>query len=74
MSRMNSKLVLKALPVVPDDPTGDTEQRFKIVKSTNTLEFGVPGDTLTRSKVDDILRAAERRQTNRTKFEVEFTQ
>ena len=51
MSRKKEKLVLKATQtisrVVQDD--------FVIVKSINTLAFGVPGDELSRDVVDRIL-------------------
>lgn len=61
MSRLNSKLVLKA-------ENGD----FTIVKSVNTLEHGVPGDILDRTEVDKILLKAEGRNGQRGTLTVEF--
>jgi hypothetical protein len=46
MSRKKVKLVLK---------NGNNVDVFIIVKSINTLEFGVPGDIVTRAEVDRIL-------------------
>lgn len=51
MSR-KSKLVLKMI---------STTGNFEIVKSVNTLEFGVPGDALTRKNVDLILKDSTRK-------------
>ena len=45
MSQKKCKLVLKA----------KSGELFAIAKSVNTLEFGVPGDVLTRKEVDRIL-------------------
>lgn len=64
MSRLNSKLVLKAL-------SGDV---FEIVKATNTLSHGVPGDRLDRKEVDAILKGASQRHPNNGKLDVEFIQ
>ena len=46
MSRVNRKLVFKAT-------SSDT---FELVKSANTLEFGVPGDTLDKDAVLKIIK------------------
>lgn len=43
-----SKLVLKV---------GVHADIFKIVKTVNTLQYGVPGDSLNRAKVDHILKS-----------------
>ncbi len=45
MSRRKEKLVLKKSRV----------SDFVIAKSINTLEFGMPGDTITRAEADRIL-------------------
>ncbi len=47
MSRKKEKLVLKTARATPGS--------FIIVKAINTLDFGVPGDLLTREVVDRIL-------------------
>ena len=60
MSRLNSKLVLKA-------ENGD----FTIVKTRNTLAHGIPGDVLDRTEVDKILKSAESRGARGT-LTVEF--
>lgn len=70
MSRLNSKLVLKALPVNPDN-AGSDKRLFEVVKAVNTLSHGVPGDHLTRAEVDTILRSAEARGA-RNQLSVEF--
>lgn len=55
-----SKLVLKTLST-------DT---FEIVKTVNTLQHGIPGDTLTRIEIEHLLRnSAEMRRGD---FVVEF--
>lgn len=46
MSRRKEKLVLK---------TAAQTGTFSIAKSINTLEFGNPGDVITREKADRIL-------------------
>ncbi len=51
MSRVKCKLVLKA-----DKNIAKSASAFTIVKSVNTLEFGIPGDTLSRDEVDLMLR------------------
>lgn len=48
MSRRKEKLVLKKSNHLPG-------VSFIIAKSINTLEFGTPGDVLTRAKADRIL-------------------
>lgn len=53
MSRLNSKLVLKALP-----PNANGDESYEIVKTVNTLEHGIPGDKIPRKEVDKILKAA----------------
>lgn len=68
MSRLNSKLVLKT--TMQTDPD-DGEKMFEIVKSTNTLTHGIPGDILTRITVDTILKSAENRGQRNTLI-VEF--
>lgn len=69
MSRLNSKLVLKASMV-----TENTVQKeiFVIVKTVNTLEHGMPGDTLNRVAVDKILKAANSSRPGQGKLTMEF--
>ena len=65
MSRLNSKLVLKTVR------QNSVNTKFEIIKSTNTLDHGVPGDTLTREVVDKILVSAANRGP-RNQLTVEF--
>lgn len=60
MSRLKSKLVLKTNKghSKVGGPIVDT---YIIEKSVNTLEYGIPGDELTREEVDKILRSAGQR-------------
>ena len=59
MSLKKCKLVLKSTTLYERSETIDDmdvpEKGFVIAKSVNTLEFGVPNDTLTRKQVDRIL-------------------
>lgn len=55
MSR-KMKLVLRTRTVIEDD-AGVTD--FVIIKSTNTLSHGVPGNSLSRPKVDQILASKD---------------
>lgn len=68
MSQKKCKLVLKAVEVYEGT---ELVPSFKIAKSVNTLEFGVPGDELSRKVVDRILidKAA---QIQRNLLVVEF--
>ena len=68
MSRLNSKLVLKALKRAEG-----YDETYEIVKTTNTLEYGRPGDTIKRPGVDAIIRKAEQAGA-RNKLTVEFIQ
>lgn len=52
MSRRKEKLVLK---------TASQTGTFIIVKSINTLEFGVPGNIVTRAEVDRIFIDQDRK-------------
>ena len=59
MSPKKCKLVLKASTMYERGKTIDDDvpvQGFTIVKSINTLEYGVPGDQLDRDTVDRILK------------------
>ena len=47
MSQMKMKLVLRN--------TRHVSASFEIVKAVNTLDYGIPGDKLTRKEVDEIL-------------------
>lgn len=47
MSQMKMKLVLRN--------TLHASASFEIVKAVNTLDYGIPGDKLTRAAVDKIL-------------------
>ncbi len=71
MSRLNSKLVLKAEKgqTQVGGPTVDT---FVIVKTVNTLDHGIPGDTLDRETVDKILKAANTSRPGKGTLTVEF--
>lgn len=62
MSRIKSKLVLKALDVAYSETDPDTlvkDDGFEIVKTVNTLKHGIPGDKLTRKEVDKILKVED---------------
>ena len=52
---LKRKLVIRACEITGDDNVTLVDG-FKIVKSVNTLDFGVPGDSLTRDEVDRILK------------------
>lgn len=67
MSRLNSKLVLKAIRTA-----GVSAGKFEVVKATNTLEHGIPGDELTRETVDKILKDANTTRPGRGTLTVEF--
>lgn len=47
MSQKKCKLVLK---------TNQDAQNFEIAKSVNTIEFGIPGNTLTEHEVQRLLK------------------
>lgn len=47
MSQMKMKLVLRN--------SRHASASFEIVKAVNTLDYGIPGDKLTRKEVDKIL-------------------
>ncbi len=62
MSQKKCKLVLKTITLLNEVDhlcaiqRGDKiEKHFRIVKSVNTVEFGIPGDVLNRAEVDRIL-------------------
>ena len=69
MSRLNSKLVLKAGNVYEGT---ELVPGFTIVKSVNTLEHGIPGGQLTRKAVDSILKNANQNRPGTGKLTVEF--
>lgn len=71
MSRLNSKLVLKA-DKGQTQIGGPTMVTFVIVKVVNTLEHGIPGDTLDRKTVDSILKAANSSRPGSGTLTVEF--
>ncbi len=71
MSRLNSKLVLKA-DKGQTQVGGPTVTVFVIVKAVNTLEHGIPGDTLDRDTVDKILKDANTTRPGRGTLTVEF--
>ena len=58
MSLRRMKLVLRNV--------GITATPFEIVKTTNTLAHGVPGDKLSRATVDTILAGADIRRGDLT--------
>ena len=62
MSQVNRKLVFKAL----------NSNVFELVKTTNTLEFGVPGDNLDRKAVDKIIENHRVIRPGGRKLDVEF--
>jgi len=47
--------VKKKLVLQPSSQLGGGQ--FRIIKSVNTLDFGVPGDILNRAEVDKILKS-----------------
>lgn len=55
MSLKKCKLVLKAENII-EPVTNQVIAGFRIVKSINTLEFGIPGEELSREAVDKILK------------------
>ncbi len=62
MSQVNRKLVFKTL----------SDDVFELVKSTNTLEFGVPGDNLDRKAVDKIISDHKNVRPGSRTLNVEF--
>ena len=69
MPRLNSKLVLKTSRVTENNVQ---QEIFVIVKSTNTLEHGIPNDKLDRATVDKILKDANAHRPGRGTLTVEF--
>lgn len=59
-----SKLVLKTGYI------NEGIQHFEIVKTVNTLQHGIPGDTLTRIEIEHLLRNSA--EIRRGDFVVEF--
>lgn len=57
-----SKLVLKTLE--------GTSNNFEIVKTVNTLQHGIPGDRLTRTEIDIIMKNSA--DMRRGDFVIEF--
>lgn len=72
MSRLNSKLVLKAENIKDPDDKTKIIAGFTIVKTQNTLDHGIPGATLTRKDVDLILKNARQRHASLGRLNVEF--
>lgn len=71
MSRLNSKLVLKA-DKGQTQVGGPVVDTYVIVKTVNTLDHGIPGDTLDRTTVDKILKAANSIRPGSGTLTVEF--